>query len=61
MFYVCSEDGIKKEFETFDDADFYIDNNGDDDMWITSDADDDWRYDGESDRDRILNTFDENF
>ena len=57
LFYVCSEYGIEEEFETFEEADCYIDAHGTDDMWITSDAEDDWD-DGESDEDRILRTFD---
>lgn len=41
MFYVMSDGGIEEEFETFAEADAYIEESGcAEDLWIESDEDD---------------------
>lgn len=43
MFYVCSAEGILKEYQKFEEAEAYIENSDDpDDMWISSDEEDDY-------------------
>lgn len=40
MYYVCDYDGIRKEFDTFEEADAWLQSRPDcDDMWISCDED----------------------
>ena len=41
MYYVCDYDGIRKEFDTFDEAQEWVESRSDcDDLWISTDDED---------------------
>lgn len=45
MYYVLSGYGyVEEEFETFEEADAYLEAHGTEDMWISSDEDDEPSY-----------------